>query len=130
MDRDTVLLIVAGILVVLMAIGHATTFLAILLISKETSKIPELINRSINAEMVLQQLAEDVNMEINDDSEVMWRSADGKYQGSSFEDLLHKMSTDPDGPLSADEIEAIKSVFDKIAGQPDDDEPQEPWRKK
>jgi len=130
MDRDTVLLMVAGILVVLMAIGHATTFLAILLISKETSKIPELINRSVNAEMVLQQLAEDVNMEINDDSEVMWRSADGKYQGSSFEDLLHKMSTDPDGPLSADEIDAIKSVFDKIAGQPDDDEPQEPWRKK
>jgi hypothetical protein len=132
-DKDTAVIILAAVVLLVTVVGFATTFLAILLVSKETTKIPEILNRLVNTEMILTQLAEDVNLEMrNDQTPELWKTADGKYQGMSFEDLLQKMSLDPDGPLTSDEIDAIKSVFDKIAQNPDDDDdsPQEPWRKK
>lgn len=133
MDRDTVSVVVSCVLLLITTVGFATTFLAFLLLSKETTKIPEIINRLVNTEMLLGQLAQDVGMEINErEANVQWKTADGKYQASSFEELLHFMASDPNGPLTGEEIDAIKSVFDKIAQNDSDDEdgPNEPWRKK
>ena len=131
MDRDTTMVVISCVLLLVAVVGFATTFLAILLLSKDTTKIPEIINRLINTEMILGQLAQDVGMEINErDANVRWKTADGKYQASSFEELLHFMASDPNGPLTIEEIDAIKSVFDKIAQNDDDDGSDEPWRKK
>lgn len=131
---NAVLITLVATNVLISVVGFAAISLAILLLSKDVTKIPEIINRLINIELITAQLADDVNMEINDaDAELRWKTADGKYQGSSFEELLHKMSSDPNGPLSADEIDAIKSVFDKITQQPnnnENNEPDEPWKRK
>jgi hypothetical protein len=118
-------------LLMVMLFGFGVLFIAILLLSKETSKTPEIISRLLNVEMLTQQLVADVGMELNGANTKIWRSADGKYQANSFDELLQQMSADPDGPLSKDEIETIQSVFDKIMQMPDedDDEPTENWQK-
>lgn len=107
-------------------------FIAILLMFKDTSKISEINSRLVNVEMLAQQLVTDVGLELNNSNTQIWRSADGKYQSDSFEGLLRQMSADPSGPLSKDEIETIKSVFDKIMQMPDDDDDDqsvEDWQK-
>lgn len=125
MDITSVLLVLT---LILGAVGVATIFLSILLISKETSKIPELVSRLIGAEMMLTQLINEVDME-RDNRQTMWRSADGRYEASSFEELLHRMATDPDSTLSTDEIEAIQSVFKKISQKSDENpDSSEPWK--
>ena len=119
-------------LALMMVMLFGILFIAILLMSKETSKISEINSRLVNVEMLSQQLVTDVGLELNNANTQIWRSADGKYQADSFEGLLRQMSTDPSGPLSKDEIETIKSVFDKIMQMPDeDDEDQsmEDWQK-
>ena len=119
-------------LALMMVMLFGILFIAILLMSKETSKISEINSRLVNVEMLSQQLVTDVGLELNNANTQIWRSADGKYQADSFEGLLRQMSTDPSGPRSKDEIETIKSVFDKIMQMPDeDDEDQsmEDWQK-
>jgi len=99
----------------------------LLFISRDTTKIPELVSRLVNVERITSKLAEDVNSEIGPGTE-RWRSADGRYEASSFEELLSNMATDPDGPLDQDEIDAIKSVFEKIMKN-NNDEPKNDWEK-
>jgi hypothetical protein len=123
-----------AVLIVLLIVGLAAAgaiFASILLISRDTTRIPELLNRLIKTEDLVTKLSSDVGMELNDTSNAseIWKSADGRYTASSFEKLLSMMANDPDGPLTTDEINAIKSVFEKIIGDVDeDDEETEPWK--
>jgi len=127
MSTDTLAILLVGLIV------SVTGFLAmgglILLASRDTTKIPELIARTTNIEKMLEHLSADVGVEMAGGAvREVWRSADGKYEASSFEELLTKMTNDPNSPLTADEIESIKSIFDKILGESDDPE-KEDWQK-
>jgi hypothetical protein len=132
MSSDIVILLLVFIfLSVIQFLGLAGL---ILFLSRDTTRIPELISRLTNVENLTQQLASDVNAEqLNmGGMQEIWRTPDGKYQADSFEGLVSKMANDPEGPLSPDEIDTIKSLFNKILGQPDNDndEPEEPWKRR
>jgi hypothetical protein len=101
----------------------------ILLLSKNTTLLPELLSRVAMTEEITRELLNDVRAETSEPEEI-WRTSDGKYTAGSFEELLSKMASDPDGPLTQEEINAIKSVFNKIAQDDtnNDDEPKEPWK--
>lgn len=121
-----------GVLFAVMLFGFGLVIGGLLLLSRETSKMPEIIARMNNVEKMCEQLLADVGIELNRPAQEIWRTADGKYEAKSFEELLHHMASDPNGPLSSDEIDAIKSVFEKIMQNPDeddDDTPKEPWQR-
>jgi CHASE3 domain sensor protein len=123
-----------AVLLVLLIVGLAAAgavFASILLVSRDTTRIPEVLSRLTKTEELITKLSTDVNVELKDNGNIseIWKSADGKYTANSFEELLAMMANDPEGPLTADEINAIKSVFEKITGDHDDDEDdKEPWK--
>lgn len=117
---------------VLLIVGLFCTGLilaGILLISRWIALIPEVLARVSNTEQLVIQLSTDGHS-TSEVSPELWRTADGKYTASSFEELLSKMASDPDSPLTTDEINAIKSVFKKIMQEDldEDDTPPEPWK--
>jgi hypothetical protein len=124
-----------AVLLVLLIVSLAASgvlFATLLLVSRDTTRIPELLSRLTKTEELITKLSADVNLQIDDNNNMseIWKSADGKYTAGSFEELLSMMAGDPDGPLTPDEINAIKSVFEKITGESnDDDDDKEPWKK-
>ena len=123
-----------AVLLVLLIVGLAAAtaiFASVLLVSRDTVKIPEILSRLTKTEDLITHLSSEVNAEVaNSGMKEVWKSHDGKYTADSFEELLAMMANDPEGPLSEEEITAIKSVFEKITGEPDDDdEDKEPWKK-
>lgn len=44
----------------------------------------------------------------------IYRSADGKYEANSLEELIQKMANDPKAGLTDDELEALKKMFEQI----------------
>lgn len=121
MSTDTLAILLSFLFISLMGfIGIAAL---IILSSRDTTKIPELLTRTMNTERLMEQLTADVSAETHSvPLQESWRTADGRYEARSFEELLTKMTQDPNSPLTVDEIESIRSVFDKIMGNADDDE--------
>jgi hypothetical protein len=129
MSSDNLVLLL--VFVFLSMLQFLTTIGFILFMSRDTTRIPEIVSRLTNIENLTQQLSSDVSAEQMNGFQELWATPDGKYKASSFEELISKMASDPNGPLSQEEIDAIRSAFDKILGQPDDDndEPDEPWKR-
>jgi hypothetical protein len=121
MSTDTLALLLSFLIISLFGFGGLAAL--IILVSRDTTKTPEVVNRVSNIEKLVERLAADVTAERSSPMTEVWRTADGKYEANSFEELLTKMAQDPETPLSSDEIESIKSIFEKIMGQHDDDEP-------
>lgn len=126
------LLAVLLILLLVVLFVGGIQIISILLISRDTTRIPEIISRLSGVEAITRGLAADIEMGVDGlSSNELWRSADGKYTAGSFEELLNMVASDPAGPLSADEISAIKSIFEKIMKSPlddGDDDVNEPWK--
>lgn len=120
MSTDTLALLLSFLLVSLFGFGGLAAL--IILVSRDTTKTPELVNRVTNIEKLVEHLSADVDAERSSPMTEVWRTADGKYEAGSFEELLTKMAQDPDTPLSADEINSLRSIFEKIMGEKDDDE--------
>jgi hypothetical protein len=121
MSTDTLALLLSFLIISLFGFGGLAAL--IILVSRDTTKTPEVVNRVSNIEKIVERLAADVGAERSMPAAEIWRTADGKYEAGSFEELLTKMAQDPNTPLSVDEIESIKSIFEKIMGESDDDEP-------
>jgi hypothetical protein len=121
MSTDTLALLLSFLIISLFGFGGLAAL--IILVSRDTTKTPEVVNRVSNIEKIVEGLAADVGAERSMPATEIWRTADGKYEAGSFEELLTKMAQDPNTPLSVDEIESIKSIFEKIMGESDDDEP-------
>lgn len=119
MTNDTLALLLSFLIMSLF--GFSGIAAMIILISRDTTKIPELVTRVTNIEKLAEQLASDVIAERDSPISEVWRTADGKYEAESFEELLTQMAQDPNTPLSREEIDSIKSIFEKIMGEPDDD---------
>lgn len=128
MSTDTLAILFTFLIVTISLFGFGGLALLIVLMSRDTTRIPELINRVTNVEKLTEKLSADVNMEQSSTNE-LWRTADGKYEASSFEELLTKMVQDPNTPFTSDEIESIDSIFNKIMETPDDDDADEAWKK-
>lgn len=120
MSTDTLAILLSFLLVSLFGFGGLAAL--ILFVSRDTTKIPELIARVTNVEKMSEILSADVNAARNEPFTQVWRTADGKYEAGSFEELLTKMAQDPDTPLSSEEIDSLRSIFEKIMGEKDDDE--------
>jgi hypothetical protein len=121
-----------AVLLVLLIVGLAVAgavWASILLVSRDTIKIPELLSRVTKTEDAVNKLLSDVNSDQDDNVTEVWQSQDGKYVAGSFDELLAMMASDPDGPLTEDEINAIKSIFEKITGDSDEDDATDPWKK-
>lgn len=89
-----------------------------------SNKITELNNEIRDLHSMITSLITDEDL-----NNKLFRTADGKYIANSFEELIDKMANDPDGPLTNDEIDAIRSVLNKIIQEPIDDD-DEPWADK
>jgi hypothetical protein len=129
MDTDTLALLLTFLFVSL--IGFFSVITIIVLISRDTTKIPETIARLTNVESIIGELTSDIRAEIVASQteaihpwqpQELWRTADGKYEAPSFEALLSKMVDDPDSTLTIEEKEAMQSIFEKIMGVNDDDD--------
>jgi hypothetical protein len=137
MNIDTLALLLTFLLVSL--IGFFSVIVVMVLISRDTTKIPELVSRVSSVEALMGMLTADVGAEIaashasaiNSPREI-WRTADGRYEAGSFEELLSKMADDPESGLTVEEIESIQSIFEKIMGLPneDDEDDEEKWKPK
>jgi len=138
MNIDTLALLLTFLLVSL--IGFFSVITIIVLISRDTTKIPEVIARLTNVESIVGELTSDIRTEIVAGQtetlhpwqpQELWRTADGKYEAPSFEALLSKMADDPDSSLTIEEKEAIQSIFEKIMGvqDEDNDKPDDRWKK-
>jgi hypothetical protein len=134
MSPDVLALSVVFLNAVLLMLGFGSILCLILFLSRDTTKIPELLARVSNIEELVEQLAAEVSAEIGEPLREFWKTSDGKYTATSFEELLSNMASDPNGPLSQEELDAIRSIFDKIAGESsdsdEDDEDVEPWKRK
>lgn len=119
MSTDTLALLLSFLFVSLFGFGGLVALL--ILMSRDTTKIPEIINRVSNIEKLTEHLSADVSGERNISRE-LWRTADGKYEATSFEELLTTMAQDPNTPLSIEEVNSIKSIFEKIMGETSDDD--------
>lgn len=69
---------------------------------------------------------------------IIYKSADGKYTGSSLEEVMDKMANDPDTPLNESDINSIRHLFENFGfespkafdpSKEDDDEDDEPWKR-
>lgn len=126
MSTDTLALLLSFLIISLFGFGGIAAL--IILVSRDTTKTPEIINRVSNIEKLVERLSADVSAERDSAVAEIWRTADGKYEATSFEELLTQMAQDPNTPLSANEIESIKSIFEKIMGESDDEEPTTGWK--
>lgn len=130
MNEYLALLIVLNVLVI---VCFGVLFIGILIIARETMKMPEIISRLLNIESLTQQLVSDVGFEMSSIGKpTVFRSADGKYEASSFEELLQLMSGDPNSSLTKEDLDTIKALFQKFLQdqQDDDDDPPEDWKKR
>lgn len=138
MDINTLALLLTFLLVSL--IGFFSVIVIMVLISRDTTKIPELVARVSSVEALVGMLTADVGAEIAASHasamgrpREIWRTADGRYEAGSFEELLTKMSDDPNSGLTVEEIESIQSIFEKIMGLPneeDDEDDEQRWKPK
>lgn len=129
------LLLVLIVVIFVLAVGGGL-FATMLLMSRDTVRIPEILSRLTRTEDVITTLAKDLDADLNYSGNMkeIWKSSDGKYVANSFEELLSMMANDPDGPLSPDEIATIKSIFEKIIDDDKNDDDsidneKEPWKK-
>ena len=129
MNTDALALLLTFLIVSLA--GFSSVIIIMVLLSRDTTKIPEAIARLTNVESIIGELTSDIRAEIVASQteaihpwqpQELWRTADGKYEAPSFEALLSKMVDDPDSNLTTEEKEAIQSIFEKIVGIQDDDE--------
>ena len=132
MNIDILALLLTFLIVSLF--GFSILGALILFVSRDTTKVPEILTRLQIVESMLMRLVADVDAEIGTDDKTpeIWKTADGKYTATSFEDLIGMMASDPSGPLSPDEVNAIRSIFEKILGEKDEDDDQDKdnWKKK
>lgn len=137
MSIETLALLLTFLIVSMVGFFGLATIMV--LISRDTTKIPEVVMRLSHIESLVGELTSDIRAEISASQasemahprlQELWRTADGKYEAESFEALLSKMADDPNSPLSPQEIEAIQSVFEKIMGvQDEDDDQEERWKR-
>ena len=129
METLLLMLLIVGLFCTALVLG------GIVLLSRSTTLIPELLVRTSNVEAIVTQLSADVASVASNEPTELWRTADGKYTAGSFEELLSKMANDPESPLTPEEINAIKSVFKKIMQDDPEDlfnsgdsDTDEPWK--
>lgn len=112
-------------------VGFFSLTIIVMLMSRDTTRIPEVIARIVNMENIIGELTSDIRTEIvagqsesihSWSPQEVWRTADGKYEATSFEALLSKMVDDPDSTLTVEEKEAMQSIFEKIMGVHDDED--------
>jgi hypothetical protein len=115
----------------LIAVTAITTLLILLLGSGfvylilNASKIDNIIHRLDELQKYMHHIFTDAN---NVPQQQLWRTADGKYTASSFEELLAKMANDPDSSLTEDQVQTLKDIFGKIlrdTSKEDDDDIEE-----
>lgn len=98
---------------------------------ERTSRIEQMNYRLENVEDYLRDLSSTVNdAQTGGEDTPMFRSLDGKYSAASLEELIAMMQADPDSPINkgGDSAENLKKFFDQLSDNDDDE--QEPWKKK
>ena len=120
-DTIAILVVLMGLFTVGMCVG------TMLLISRDTNKISEILSRVWSIETNVSELTSAVRSDISS-APTTWQSADGKYQASSFEELIAKMAADPNSGLAQEDIDAINRIFGQISHDDSEDD-GDSWKK-
>jgi len=138
MEISSGVIFILGLLVFLFGFGVIITMLLIAL--RDIAKLSEINNRTFKMEHMLGQISTNMQLgqmensmnevlkEKGSDGHTTYRSADGKHQADSVEELLMKIASDPGTGVDPGDLEALKRIFEQIGkdieDDDDDDEPQ------
>lgn len=97
--------------------------LMLVLIAKDTAKLPDMSTRLIRMEHMLFQLLTQTQLQsvLSEASgkRAVFRTPDGKYSASSPEELMNKIMNDPDYPKNDEEL---RKYFEDMMGDEDDED--------
>jgi len=102
---------------------------ALLIVIRDTSKIPDISIRLIRTEHVLNQLM--FNMQLQDmahtldgqKGKVMFKTPDGKHTASSPNELIEKIMNDPEYNIEPKNQDGLRRFFEELM-KDDEDEPE------
>ena len=132
------IMLLSNLLVFLFGIG--TILLLLVLVLRDSTKLPEINSRLFKVEQMLQSLIGNVQMSQMEDSfnealkeqnessshaKRIYRSADGKYEADSVDKLLMMMVNDPHSSVDPNDLEALKRIFEQITKNIENDEDDE-----
>lgn len=112
------LLIAAVSLAIVGLIAIAITIVALLVYDK-ISSVPLIYDKVDAVEKNLNILAS--MMVEGNMSTPRFRTADGKHEGDTIEEVVSKMVNDPESELTEEDIETLKKIFEQIIDQESDE---------
>ena len=113
------------------------------LVLRYVSGVPDMSSRLWKMENIVEQISTTIqinhlensmNDALNEQMEAnartphgrtIYRSADGKHEASSVEELLLKIASDPGTGIDPNDVEALKRIFEQIGKEIEEDEEDE-----
>lgn len=132
MDQILLISITVGVVIslILTVCGFVVLGAGIMILLDRTSQIGYLAHRLELVEEYLRDLSSEVNNAQESQGQAVFRSVDGKYSANTLEELIAKMSADPESGINADSAEGLNNFFEQLDNDEDDDDEKEDWKKR
>ena len=118
---DTLFLIMFGLICI--------SFLASIIVIRDTAKIPDISSRLIRMEHVLNQLFMHTQlrelsqpMDSQPPGRIMFKSPDGKHSARTPEELIQKIMDDPEYNIHPKNQDGLRKFFEELMREDEDDD--------